>query len=216
MSEKLEKRPEWDAWLKRVREAVAEFQELTVRRANLLAFPIHDDLMSVILRAIEEPPWREEAFERRLDEMDDVDWDDEVAFEGAFGAVFDEVMDDEEAYFESEGHLGEYFRATVWELAAEDLSLRLGLAKEHCLLILLSLEDIPAYGEFDFYQEKAKLETEQRFQCRGFKTDGTPCKKRRAKGTAFCYLHQSQASTTENISDLVSELKKRLQKDEEE
>lgn len=211
MSKKFEKRPEWDAWLKRVREAVSEFQELTTRRANLLAFPIHDDLMPVILRVIEEPPWREDALELRLDEMHDVDWDDEEEFESAFESAFDAVMDDEEAYFDSVGHFGEYIRTTVWEIAAEDLSLRLGLGIEHCLLILLCLEDVPGYGEFVFYQEKAKQGVKRRFQCRGFKVDGTPCKKRRAKGTAFCHLHQSQASTTQNIGDLVSELKKKLQ-----
>lgn len=208
-------RPEWDAWLNRVRDAVAQFQELTARRANLLAFPIHDDLAPILLQAIEEPPWREELFEARLDAMTEVDWDDEEALEKAFEAVFDEVMDDEEAYFEKKGRLGEYFRATVWEFAAEDLSMRLGLSTRHCLLMLLCLEDIPNYGEFYFHEDRAKQSVKRRFQCRGFTAGGAPCRKKRVKGTAFCHLHQSQASTTQNIGDLVSELKKKLKNEDE-
>ena len=209
-------RAEWDAWLDRVQAAVAEFQELTARRANLLAFQIHDDLVPVLLQAVEEPPWREEAFEERLDAMNDVDWDDDEALEKAFETVFDAVMDDEEAYFEKKGRLGEYFRATVWEIAAEDLSLRLGLSTKHCLLMLLCLEDIPNYGEFTLYEDRAKQGAKRRFQCRGFTADGAPCKKKRIKGTAFCHLHQSQASTEQNIGDLVSELKKKLKNEDDE
>jgi hypothetical protein len=210
MEKKDNVRPEWDAWLNGVRAAVAEFQELTARRANLLAFQIHDDLTPVLLQVIEEPPWREEEFEKRLDAMTGVDWDDEEALERALETVFDEVMDEEETYFESKGRLGEYFRATVWEFAAEDLSLRLGLSAKHCLLMLLCLEDIPNYGEFALYEENAKQGVKRRFQCRGFTADGASCKKKRVKGTAFCHLHQSQASTTQSIGDLVSELRKKL------
>lgn len=199
MSAEIPARPEWDAWLDGIAAAVAEFQKFTMHRANLLAFPLHDDLLAVLERATEEPPWRAA-----------YDWYDD--------AIIDEAMEQEDIYFESRGRMLEWGRVTSWQWGAEDLSLRLGLNLNHCFLILLCLEGIPGFESFDMETPvpKRRAGLYQRDRCRGVTAEGVPCTSTRKKGTLFCRHHQAQAGpTVTGMSDLIADLSKTLERDEE-